>query len=65
MLEVIRNRVQKMLAEGKTLPQIQAAHPSQEYDADWASDRVGPDQVVKMIYEGLVGPDGKLKAAAL
>jgi glyoxylase-like metal-dependent hydrolase (beta-lactamase superfamily II) len=57
MLATIKNRVQRMILEGKTLDQIIAANPSKEFDADWASDRVGPKAVTKMIYESLTGKD--------
>ena len=55
MLAVIRDRVQEMLCGGKTLEDIIASDPSREFNAEWASDRVGPHDVTRMIYEGLVG----------
>ena len=59
MLATIRDRVKSMIAQGKTLAEITAANPSREFDADWASDRVGPEAVTKMIYESLAGPAGR------
>jgi cyclase len=56
MLATIRDRVKGMIAQGKTLAEITAANPSKEFDANWASDRVGPAGVTKMIYESLAGP---------
>ncbi len=53
MLLTIRDRVARMRAQGMTLEQIEKANPSKEFDAAWASDRVGPDNVTKMIYETL------------
>jgi cyclase len=54
MLLTIRDRVQAMISQGKTLNEIIAANPSKEFDHDWASDRVGPAAVTKMIYQSLV-----------
>jgi glyoxylase-like metal-dependent hydrolase (beta-lactamase superfamily II) len=55
MLLTIRDRISAMKQQGKTLEEIEKANPSKEFDADWASDRVGPDNVTKMIYESM-GP---------
>jgi len=55
MLLSIRDRIAKLRGEGKSLAEIEKANPSKEFDADWASDRVGPDGVTQMIYETL-GP---------
>lgn len=54
MLMTIRDRVKALISQGKSLKEIVAANPSKEFDADWASDRVGPAAVTKMIYEALV-----------
>jgi glyoxylase-like metal-dependent hydrolase (beta-lactamase superfamily II) len=56
MLATLRDRVQKMITEGKTLDEITAANVSKDFDNDWASDRVGPKAITKMIYESLTGP---------
>jgi glyoxylase-like metal-dependent hydrolase (beta-lactamase superfamily II) len=37
MLVTIRERVQKLAAAGKTLAEVQAAKPTAEYDAEWAT----------------------------
>ncbi len=55
MLATIKDRVQRMILEGKTLDQVIAANPSKDFDAAWASDRVGPKAIAKMIYESLTG----------
>ncbi len=55
MLQLIRDRVVKLIKEGKTLDAIKASNPSKEFDRKWASDRVGPDDVTKMIYQSLTG----------
>jgi cyclase len=54
MLATLRDRVQKMIDEGKTLDEITAANVSKDFDANWASDRVGPEAITRMIYSGLV-----------
>lgn len=53
MLITIRDRIEAMRQAGKTLAEIERANPSKEFDPDWASDRVGPDGLTKMIYESL------------
>ena len=58
MLAKIRDRVKTGIAQGKTLAEITATNPSREFDADWASDRVGPEAVTKMVYESLAGLPG-------
>lgn len=55
MIETIRIRVQAMLDSGKDIDAILAARPSHEFDALWASDRVGPNDVVMMVYQSLSG----------
>ena len=58
MLWDIRARVQTLIDAGETIDAILAANPSRAYDAQWASDRVGPDDVVLMIYHSLTGSYG-------
>jgi cyclase len=53
MLLAVRDRVETMRRAGKTLAEIEQANPSKEFDAAWASDRVGPDGFTKMVYESL------------
>jgi cyclase len=55
MLKIVRDRVAGRIVEGQSLQQILAAHPSCEYDDLWASNRVGPDDFVVMIYQSLTG----------
>ena len=54
MLLTVRDRVVAMKDAGKTLAEIEQANPSKEFDAAWASDRVGPDGFTKMVYESLL-----------
>ncbi len=46
----LRDRIGKMLADGKTLEQVVAAKPTAEFDARWANGPVRPDQYVEEIY---------------
>ena len=54
MIVTIRDRVAAMLDDGQTLEAVLAANPSREFDPDWASDRVGPQDWVTMVYQSLV-----------
>jgi glyoxylase-like metal-dependent hydrolase (beta-lactamase superfamily II) len=54
MVVTIRDRVASMIADGLELAAILAANPSREFDPDWASDRVGPDDWVTMVYQSLM-----------
>ncbi len=53
MLLTLRDRIEALRQQGKSLAEIQAANPSKEFDDGWASDRVGPGNVTKMIYESM------------
>jgi cyclase len=55
MLQTVRDRVAHQIASGATLEQVIASRPSREYDAQWASDRVGPDGFAALIYQSLTG----------
>jgi glyoxylase-like metal-dependent hydrolase (beta-lactamase superfamily II) len=41
MLVTVRDRVARLVAEGKTLEQVVAAHPTMEFDATWGSPDSG------------------------
>jgi hypothetical protein len=53
MLVTIRDRVAAMMDDGLGLDAVLAARPSREFDQAWASDRVGPDDWVRMVYQSL------------
>jgi cyclase len=55
LLWTVRNRVAALIGQGRSLEEIMAAGPSREFDEAWASDRVGPDGFVAMIYQSLTG----------
>jgi len=55
MLQVVRDRVAAQIAKGATLEEIIATKPSAEYDDQYASNRVGPEFFVAMLYQSLTG----------
>jgi glyoxylase-like metal-dependent hydrolase (beta-lactamase superfamily II) len=57
MLQVVRDRVAAAIAAGKSLDQIIAMHPSREYDAKNATDRVNGDDFVVLVYQSLTGKE--------
>jgi cyclase len=53
MVVTVRDRVQKLVAAGKSLADVQAAKPSAEFDAAWGSAFIKPSQFVETIYQDL------------
>jgi cyclase len=53
MLQTVRDRVAAQIAQGASLDQILASHPSHEFDKQYATDRVGPEGFVTMVYQSL------------
>jgi cyclase len=53
MLDQLRQRVRKLIAEGKTLEQAVAAKPSADLDAKVGSDSQGADRIVAAAYKSL------------
>lgn len=56
MLVTVTERVEKMIAEGKSLEEIIEARPGGEYDADWSSSFITPKKFASSIYYSLVEP---------
>lgn len=50
MLVAVRDSVQTLLEEGKTLEEVIAAKPTAQFDYRWAGGPVTPDQFVGMVY---------------
>lgn len=50
MIITVRDRVKEMVAGGKTLEQVIAAHPTAEFDARYGHGRVSSDEFVREIY---------------
>ena len=57
MLAAVIGRVEALLAEGKTLEEVQAAKPSAAHDATWSSGTgwITPEVFVATVYESLKG----------
>lgn len=53
MLVVMRDRIAAMIADGKSLEEVQAAKPSAEYDEALGKGFINPDNFVKEIYMDL------------
>lgn len=54
MLVVVRDRIQKMIDEGKSQPEIIAAKPTKEYDEVWGQGFLPPDTWVGIVHAGLI-----------
>lgn len=58
MVSIIRDRVQALIKEGKTLEQVKAARPTSDYDGRWGA-QTGPwttDMFVEAVYHSLKTP---------
>jgi glyoxylase-like metal-dependent hydrolase (beta-lactamase superfamily II) len=55
MLNDISERVQALIAAGKTLAEVQAAKPTAAYDEKWGHGFMKPDGFVELVYRGLGG----------
>jgi len=55
MLTIVRDRIQALVAEGKTLEQVRASQPTLDYDARYgaATGPASPDAFVASVYESL------------
>ncbi len=53
MLASIRERVAQLLKEGKTLEEIQAAKPTQEFDTAMGQGFMNPDMFVGIVYDSM------------
>jgi cyclase len=55
MVTIIRDRVQDLIKQGKTLEQVKAAKPSRDYDTQYAAEGsfVTPDMFVEAVYKSL------------
>lgn len=53
MLESVADSVRALAAEGKSLDEIKAAHPTAQWDATYNKGSVSPDMFVEMVYKTL------------
>jgi cyclase len=54
MIFTVRDRVNRMISQGRTEQQVLAAHPTHEFDVRYGHGRVSPDAFVREIYAALV-----------
>ena len=54
MLVQVRQRIQSLVAAGKTLDEAVAAAPTKDFDAKWGSGYVSPDVITRMVYSSLI-----------
>jgi hypothetical protein len=55
MLAGVRDKVKPLVAAGKTLAEVQAAKPTQAFDAVWGGGFLKPEQFVAIAYATLGG----------
>jgi glyoxylase-like metal-dependent hydrolase (beta-lactamase superfamily II) len=55
MLSTIQNRVSKLLEQGKSLKEIQAAKPTEEYDVDWGMIWMDGNEFTRLVVMSLSG----------
>lgn len=53
MLVSIRDRVSRLIADGKTLDGVKTAKPAAEYDDSWGKGFVSPDRFIETLYNNL------------
>jgi len=55
MLAQVRQRIQALIASGKTIDEAVAAAPTKDFDDRWGTGYVSPDVFTEMVFSGLVG----------
>jgi cyclase len=55
MLAQVRQRIQQLVAAGKTMDEAVAAAPTKDFDAKWGSGYVTPDVFTKIVFSSLAG----------
>ena len=53
MLVTVRDRVTKLVAEGRTLDQVMAAKPLADLDRDWGAGFMKPDRFLPIVFKDL------------
>ena len=53
VMVALRDRITRLIKEGKTLSEAIAARPTRDFDAHWANGPIRPDQLVEEIYADL------------
>jgi cyclase len=52
MLTTVRNRIARLVKEGKTLEDVLVAKPTADFDKDW-SQLLPPEMFIKIVYTDL------------
>jgi glyoxylase-like metal-dependent hydrolase (beta-lactamase superfamily II) len=55
MLAQVRQRIQALIASGKTIDEAVAAAPTKDFDDRWGTGYVSPDVFTEMVFSSLVG----------
>jgi len=58
MLRTVRDRIAALVAQGKTLAEVQAAGVSKEFDATWSWNFIPTERFVEEIYNSLASSGG-------
>ena len=53
MIITVRDRVERLMKEGRSESAVIAQHPTSEFDATWGHGRVPPDDFVHEVYTAL------------
>jgi hypothetical protein len=53
VMMTLRDRVTKLIKDGKTLQEAIATKPTKDFDERWANGPIRPDQLVEEIYSDL------------
>ena len=65
MLAQVRQRIQKLIAAGKTMDEVVAAAPTKDFDAKWGSGYVSPDVFTRIVFSSLIAKAGAAKPAGI
>jgi glyoxylase-like metal-dependent hydrolase (beta-lactamase superfamily II) len=53
MLEAVADRIQKLVDEGRSLEEVQAARPTAPWDEVWGQNFMSPERFVRLVYGDL------------
>jgi glyoxylase-like metal-dependent hydrolase (beta-lactamase superfamily II) len=56
MLVTVRDRLSRLMAEGRSRDEVVAERPTADLDAVWSGGPITPDVFVGLAYDGLAGP---------
>ena len=53
MLENVRERIQNLISQGKSLQEIQNSNPTKDFDSTWGKGFLNADRFIEIVYEDL------------